>query len=615
MGLVKSFLLLVFALVAARPEVTERATRPVLQGLGDGTLTIMAVPENVPLGFYTVQCISAESDQVSFSVKRSGEDAVPPNAVAGELYQEVERGVFFRIEEGNQTFAVGDTFSFVTYPDMEELDKLFDRWVSRYVKWIISREEKDRFEELGAPEDKLGFMESFWRRRDMSPETPENEARKEHQRRFAYATQHFGAGTPGWATDMGKIYILLGPPHSINRNPAGRTAFERPSQVWTYNNPPNPRLPASFDIGFVDFTATGRYEIVDASNLDVLAPLRTNIGWAMSELDAIGLMRSGGTLMEPNTGSRSEIRADQMVMDQFDFQRNLTEVARVPRINLPPLREVTEARADFPSVPLTTSAAFFPSEAGSAWLSITVAMPYARLTPRPTDDRTGYSYEADVLVQVIDESGTEQSPIEDHIEIRFPTEDLGSYRASQMLYEGSATLAPGTYQIESLVRDNPSGAVGRSSATIEVPDFTGEGLKLSSLLLASAALQTDPLPAGAPRRPFHFGNLRLVPNVLQRFDRASTLTAYVQALGYSLGPLTDQARLRVDFFILKDGRLFSKVAPSYHRPSMKSSVALMSEITLKALPPGSYTLRVRVTDENIEQVAERDADFTVTVSR
>ncbi len=170
MGLVKSFLLLVFALVAARPEVTERATRPVLQGLGDGTLTIMAVPENVPLEFYTVQCISAESDQVSFSVKRSGEDAVPPNAVAGELYQEVERGVFFRIEEGNETFAIGDTFSFVTYPDMEELDKLFDRWVSRYVKWIISREEKDRFEELGAPEDKLGFMESFWRRRDMSPE-------------------------------------------------------------------------------------------------------------------------------------------------------------------------------------------------------------------------------------------------------------------------------------------------------------------------------------------------------------------------------------------------------------------------------------------------------------
>ena len=425
MGLVMSFLLLAFALVAARPEVTERATQPVFRGLGDGTLTIMDVPENVPLEFYTVQCVSADSDAASFSVKRSGEDAVPPTAVAGDLYQGVGSSVSFRIDRGDEDFAVGDTFSFVTYPNTEELDKLFDRWMKRYVKWIISREEKDRFEELTAPEDKLGFMESFWRRRDMNPETPENEARKEHRRRFAYATQHFGAGTPGWATDMGKIYIILGAPHTINRNPAGRTAFERPSQVWTYNNAPNPRLPASFDIGFVDFTATGRYEIVNASNLDVLAPLRTNIGWAMSELDAIGLMRSGGSLMEPNTGLRTEIRPDQMVMDQFDFQRNLLEVAKVPELNLPSLREVTEARADFPSVPLTTTAAFFPSEAGSAWVPITVSMPYARLTPRPTEDGTGYRYEADILVQVVDESGTEQPPIEDRIRIQFPA---NSYR-------------------------------------------------------------------------------------------------------------------------------------------------------------------------------------------
>ena len=615
MGLVMSFLLLAFALVTAWLEVTERATQPVFRGLGDGTLTIMNVPENVPLEFYTVQCVSTDSDPASFSVKRSGEDAVPLTAIVGDLYQEVEPGVSFRIDRGEEDFAVGDTFSFVTYPDMEELDKLFDRWVKRYVKWIISREEKDRFEELTATEDKLGFMESFWKRRDMSPETPENEARKEHQRRFAHATQHYGAGTPGWATDMGKIYILLGPPSSINRNPAGRTAFERPSEVWTYNNAPNPRLPASFDIGFVDFTATGRYEIVNASNLDVLAPLRTNIGWAMSELDAIGLMRSGGSLMEPNTGLRTEIRPDQMVMDQFDFQRNLLEVAKVPELNLPSLREVTEARADFPSVPLTTTAAFFPSEGGSAWVPITVSMPYARLTPRTTEDGTGYSYEADILVQVVDESGTEQPPIEERLRIQFPAEDLDAYRANQMLYEASVNLAPGTYQIESLVRDNPSGAVGRASATIEVPVLTGEGLKLSSLLLVSAAVETDPLPAGAPRPPFQFGNLRLIPNVLQRFARTSTLTAYVQALGYSLGPITNQARLRVDFFILKDGRLFSKVAPSYHRPSRRSSVAVKSDISLKALPPGSYTLRARVTDENTEQVAERDADFTVTVPR
>ena len=610
-----SFLLLVFSLAAAGPEVTDRATRPVLQGLGDGTLTIMDVPENVPLEFYTVQCVSADAEQASFSVKRSGEDAAPPTAIVGDRYQESERGVSFRIELGNQSFAVGDTFTFVTYSEMEELEELFEHWVDRYVKWIISREEKDRFEALQEPSHKLAFMESFWRRRDITPETRENEARQEHQRRFAHSTQHFGAGIPGWATDRGKIYIILGPPSTIDRAPAGRNAFERPSEVWTYNNAPNPRLPASFDIGFVDFTSTGRFEIVSADNIDVLAPLRTNQAWAMSELDALGFMRDGGTLMDPISGAQNQYFGDQMSMDAFDFQRNLLEVAKVPELNLPSLREVTAARADFPSVPLTTTAAFFPSESGSAWVPITVSMPYARLTPRPTADGAGYGFEADILVRVSDESGEEQPPIEDRIEIQFPAADLESYRASQMLYEASVNLAAGTYQIESLVRDNPSGAVGRSSATIEVPGFSGEGLELSSLLLVSAAVETDPLPAGASRAPFQFGNLRLIPNVLHRFDRTSTLTAYVQAHGYSLGPITNQARLRVDFFILKDGRLFSKVVPSYHRPARESSVALKSDVSLKALPPGSYTLRARVTDENTEQVAERNADFTVMVPR
>jgi GWxTD domain-containing protein len=589
-----SFLLLAFALVVTRPEVTDRATHPTFQGVGNGTLTVLAVPEDVQLEFYTVHCVSADPGTASFSVSRSGENARPPTLTAGDVYQELDRGISFRVDEGDQSFAVGDTFSFVTYADIEELDALFDRWVNQYVKWIISREEKARFEEL-TPADKLRFMESFWRRRDMEPETPENEARKEHQRRFAYATQTFGAGIPGWATDMGKIYILLGPPSTINRNPAGRTAFERPSEVWTYNNAPNPRLPASFDIGFVDFTATGRFEMVDASSLDVLAPLRTNIGWAMSELDAIGLMRSG--------------------MDQFDFQQNLLEVQKVPQLNLPPLREFAEARVDFPSVPLSTTAAYFPFDGDSAWVPITVSIPYARLTPRPTEDGTGYSYEADVLVQVIDETGAEQPPIEDRIELQFPADDLQSYRASQMIYEASLKLAPGSYQIESLVRDNPSGAVGRSSTSLEVPMMTGEGLQLSSLLLASAAVETDPLPAGAPRPPFQFGTVRLIPNVLKRFKRSSTLTAYIQAFRYSLDPQDDRARLRVDFFILKAGRLFSKVAPSYHRPSRETSVALKSEVSLKALPPGSYTLRARITDENTEQRAERNADFTVTAPR
>ena len=594
----------------------ERATQPTFQGDGKGTLTILSVPENVPLEFYTIRCVSAGPDAAKFSVLRSGKEANPPVLKVGENYVEADLGVSFRIDSEGTPFSLGDSFGFVTFPSQGELNALFDRWVNQYVKWIISIEEKERFERLTAPADKLGFMESFWRRRDPTPETPENEFRQEHQRRFAYATQSFGAGTPGWATDMGKIYIILGPPSTITRNPAGRTAFERPSEVWTYNNAPNPRLPASFEIGFVDFTSTGRFEIVDAGNLDALAPLRTNIGWAMSELDAIGMMRSGGTLMEPNTGWRSEIRPDQMVMDQLDLQRNLQEVARVPGRNLPPLRESTEARADFPSMPLSTVAAYFPADGGLARVPITVAIPYARLTPSPTENGADYDFQADLLVRISPEPSPsaplDLPPIEERLQIRVGKSELETYRASHMVYEAQVTLPPGSYRVDSLVRDNPSGALGRASTVIEVPPLDNEGLKLSSLLLASGAIETALPSPETPRAPFQFGALRLIPNVDGKFPQQSTLTAYMQAFGYELDEQDSRARLRVDFFIMRDGRLFSKVAPSYHRPSNRSSIAIKSEVSLSGLPPGDYTLRARVTDESSAQVAERDASFTVT---
>ncbi|MFQ5789310.1 MAG: GWxTD domain-containing protein, partial [Acidobacteriota bacterium] len=602
-------LLIVLGLVASESEVTEHVTQPSFTGRGSGRLTLLRVPEDVPLEFYTVRCTRSMPGGGAFSVTRSGEDAVPPTVDVGVTYTERESQVSFRIEAGETDFWVGDTFSFVTYQDIEAIDKLFDRWVKEYVKWIISREERERFEQLQTVAEKLGFIESFWRLRDTDPSTPENEAREEHSRRFSYAVRHFGAGIPGWATDRGKIYILLGPPSAIERNPAGRTAFERSSEVWTYNNPPNPKLPASMDIGFVDFTGTGRYEIVSASNLDILAPLRTNIGYAMSELEAIGLLRAGGTLMDQTTGLRTPIRPTQLATQQFDFQRDLREIDRVPEISLPKLAELTQARAAFPSLPLSADVAVFRTDDESALVPLTLSIPYARLTPRPAPD--GYVYEADVLIQVRRAGGELVAPIEDRLEVRASAGELQSFQQSELLYEASLTLPPGSYEVQAILRDNPSGAIGQATTLLEVPELDTKGLALSTLLLANGALETGLPPSEGPRPPFQFGNLRLIPNVNKRFAPGSVLTAYLQAYGYEQDPRNGRASLRVDFFILREGRLYSKVAPSYHRPAGRTQIAIKSEISLGGFPAGAYTLLARVTDEISGQKAERSTNFAV----
>jgi GWxTD domain-containing protein len=585
-------------LLIATALAPERATEPSFRGAGNGSLVVLEVPEKVSLEFFVVQRARAE-DGAAFDVFRSGKRA--GEARVGEVFADPESRVSFRIDAGDRPFAPGDTFSFVTFEDISKVDKLLERWLDEYVRWIISREEKERFETLTDPADKLGFIESFWRRRDPTPEAPPNEAREEHARRFAYALQNFGAGTPGWATDRGKIYILLGAPNTIERNPAGRTAFERPSEVWTYNNAKNPRLPASLDIGFVDFTATGRYEIVSASNLDVVAPLRTNLGYAMSELEAYGLMRSGGTLMDPVTGYRSEINPTALSMERFDLERDLQEIAKVPQLSLPNVRAVTEASAQFPTIPVLVEAAVFHVSSGSALVPITLSIPYARLTPEPVEER--FRYQVDLVVQFrVD--GVDKS-IEDRLEVKVEKDALEDYRRSQLVYDASILVPPGEYDLVATIRDNPSGAVGQVSSKVLVPSLETGKLALSSLLLASAAVEA-PVADPAQKSPFQFGDVRLVPNLSKEFPSGRSLTAYIEAYG-----LAEEARIQVDLFLLKDGRLFSKVAPSHHRPGGGGQVSIRSEISLRNFPPGDYVLRARVTDETTGATAERESPFSV----
>jgi GWxTD domain-containing protein len=593
-------ILLLFASTFAALQV-ERATAPGFRGEGDGTLVVLEVPENVPLDFYVVQCARADEGGAVFEVYRSGEAASPAEAREGEVYREEKSHVSFRIDAGPRTFSAGDTFSFVTFEDVSRIDELLDRWLQQYVKWIISREERERFETLKEPAEKLAFVESFWRRRDPTPDSPPNEAREEHARRFAYALENFGAGTPGWATDRGKIYVLLGPPSAIERNPAGRTAFERPSEVWTYNNAENPRLPASMDVAFVDFTATGRFELVSSSNLDVLAPLRTNLGYAMSELEAIGLMRSGGTLMDPTTGMRTRIDPTRLVTGRFDLERDLQEIRKIPQLTLPELLAVTEASARFPTIPVLAEASVFHAGGDAAVVPVTLSIPYARLTPEPLEGR--YRYQVDLVIQFrVD--GVDKA-LEDRIEVLVSEEAIEEYRKSELLYDASILLPPGEYDLVATVRDNPSGAVGQATAAVPVPPIEQGRLSLSSLLVASAAVEA-PASGEAERTPFQFGGVRLVPNLSKVFVSGRSLTAYLEAYG-----LAGEARLRVDFFLLKDGKLYSRVAPSHHRPGGGGEVSVRSEISLRSFPPGDYLLRARITDETTGEVAERESPFVI----
>jgi GWxTD domain-containing protein len=103
---------------------------------------------------------------------------------------------------------------------------------------------------------------NFWQKYKPNPSSASNSIMDEYFSRVAYANEHFTHYFKGWRTDMGMIYILFGPPNSVDRHP-----FEvdsKPYEVWEYYQ-------RDRQFVFVDETGFGDYRLVTPLS-DVYSP-------------------------------------------------------------------------------------------------------------------------------------------------------------------------------------------------------------------------------------------------------------------------------------------------------------------------------------------------------
>ena len=122
------------------------------------------------------------------------------------------------------------------------------KWLDEEVAYIITAHERDVFLHLQTDKERDMFVEAFWKQRDPTPGTPQNEFREEHYRRLKYANDVYGRSTPlpGWKTDRGHVYIVLGPPKNIESY--DHVVNVHPVEIWFYYGDPAVGLPTGFNI-------------------------------------------------------------------------------------------------------------------------------------------------------------------------------------------------------------------------------------------------------------------------------------------------------------------------------------------------------------------------------
>jgi GWxTD domain-containing protein len=131
-------------------------------------------------------------------------------------------------------------------------------------RYIALEDEMSQYESLKSLEAKRKFVFEFWKRRDRTPGTPENETKQEYAKRVEYSNQNFHTGMrEGWRTDRGRVWIIYGQPDEIERH--ANEIDTRPYEIWYYHG-----IEGGVLFAFVDKSGFSDYILVHSTHRNEL---------------------------------------------------------------------------------------------------------------------------------------------------------------------------------------------------------------------------------------------------------------------------------------------------------------------------------------------------------
>jgi len=262
-----------------------------------------------------------------------------------------------------------------------------------------------------------------------------------------------------------------------------------------------------------------------------------------------------------------------------------------------------EKDAADPAIPVSMVAAYRSAGATFA-VKASMEVPLASLTFTPVNGKQAAT--VDVAGIVVDQSGKQITTFSKRINI---AEDSNAVDPTRKLvfYNYDATLPPGTYRIKMGIRDTKTGKIGSASQEIVVPEISNGKLALSSLMLNEITEAADEDDAGE--------KVGVRKGVAQRFSHDARLRFLVYA--YNAVPVAandNEPDLKIDAQILRGTQPILSPALReviIERGTDARTYPYVGEISLTGLQPGSYTLRINVTDTSSKATAAQDVHFLV----
>jgi len=411
-------------------------------------------------------------------------------------------------------FCVADLSAFAKDKE-SKLPQQYREWLDRDVAYIITRGEKAQFLSLTSDAERDKFIDWFWAIRNPNPDSPVNTYREEHYKRLAYADDHFGTGKrmPGWATERGRIYIVLGPPKQM----ANYQGYDRvrPMQIWFYESP-SPGLPPYFYVLFYKKDSVGDY-VTYSPYFNGPQDLVTERGVSMT--DAVQMIhrdlgqevvRTSLTLLpdEPvdTQNPRPSMQSDVLMSQLHDLANSTYNVAalqhRAAMMNVTSRLLVGGGTLGVLTAPLRDSDG-------------TVKLHYLLRLKRPEDFAVGKSADGSYYISV--EARTqvltsEDKPIftqERSLKRVLTQQQVDQVKNKVFGYEDWLPLCPGQYHLKFSLGSAVNSVAYQADAAVVVPSAPSSGLLVTPLIPFTSAEALQPQLSGLV--PFSAAGLRFSP--------------------------------------------------------------------------------------------------------
>jgi hypothetical protein len=283
-----------------------------------------------------------------------------------------------------------------------------------------------------------------------------------------------------------------------------------------------------------------------------------------------------------------------------------------------------ELSAELPQtdVPLYAGTAYFRQDESHYYLAVSLVVPGSQIPFVQEKDKDNATIDIIGEVGIAGRGKVPVGQLRDTVKLAL--DSTQQVRRKNVQYNTGFVLAPGSYHLKFIVRENQTGRMGSFETDVQIPDLRKVPLRMSSVVLSSLRAPVTNAPKKKVANPLIQDQTQLVPNVTHVFTRdqhlylqyeiydaargkvrvSAATTSGGQAAQASETPQPEETRESIHVltsieFLQGNRKVYEskQVAATEVTAPDRKAVVFQIDLPLQSLKPGLYVCQVNVIDD------------------